>query len=478
MSLAHPWRVLERRASTRRNAAYAAARWTATWLLSLALLLSLLSLGFGSGTARAHGGPPAAFGVVAADASKEPSLVLLNEGLAVLRGGTWSFLCPRLWGDAGTSAGKAPLASSVNGIDSWVVGADDLYLARDGVLTAQAQPDFSSAKIVALARADEALFGLSVDASGSAVVRIDAPSEPALFSSPQFWSSLALGGDPGRLHLARTSEQGELVVVTLDRQGQLVEELRSPLEGSVAQLRLRATGGGLFAVTFDGEYYALVRLEQTRSQVLLRGARSIAGPQASAGGQLWVAMDGELMRDAGAGFQAVSEARRVTCLERWGSLSYACVGGEIHALGDAGLQRRLFALDRLSGPDPALVSAEAARDCEFQWVLYRSDLERSGLAPRAFGEPAGLDPADAGGPSTSGPIAGDAAMQGEGAADADEPPVREPELRSGAGCSLGAPSGRVRPPGFIAAIAFAWLALGRSRLRSHPPQHRHRERRE
>jgi hypothetical protein len=385
----------------------------------------------------AHGGPPSALGIVAADERGQPSLVLLNEGLALERDDRWWFMCPRMWGEADTSAGKAPLARSVDGVLSWIIGKDDLYSLRDGSLVAHARADLSAASVIALAEDDGALLGLSLGSTGSAIVRIDDAASAPLFTSPESWSWFATGD--GNLHLARWTTTGEVVRLVVDRAGEVIEEFRTPLAIAPAQLRLRPTARGLFAVTFDGAQYALVAIEQASWQVLLQSPGPIDGPQASASGELWVALDGELMRDGGGEFAVVGEARRVTCLEQWGAHSYACIGSDLYSLGDAGLDERLFQLDHLSAPDPALVPADGERECRFQWLLYRNDLERTGLSPEGDAdEDAGADePGDAAVAPPPGPDAG----------------AGEPEKRSGCDCSAAGASARGTPH-------WAWFAAG------------------
>ncbi len=378
--------------------------------------------------------------------------MLLNEGLAILRGERWSFACPRLWGDADTSAGKIPLALSVDGIDTWIVGADDLYLAREGVLTATARPELSRAAIVALSGDHDRLFGLSVSTAGSSVVRIDDDEKLPLFTSSNFWAALAV--DSEGIHLARF-EMDEIIRMTLDHDGDVLEEFRSPLEGTLAQIRLRPTPQRLFAVLYDGEQYTLVVLEQAGLQVVLQSPDPIQGPQAGPDGLLWVAVNGELMREAGDGFESVGELRRVTCLAQWGSVPYACTGTDIHRLDDDGLQAPLFQLARLSAPDPELVTADAERDCEFQWLLYRNDLERSGLEPRDWTEDA-AEHADASVPS-------DAAAPATRDAAAVEP---EGAKRSSSGCSAAGASGRANPAALFWAGALGWRMTARRRRTS------------
>lgn len=372
-------------------------------------------------TAHAHGGPAATLGIASAD-GEIPNLVVLNEGLAISKPSGWMFLCPRLWGDADSGSGKVPLALSVDGVSSFVIGNDDLYVVRDGELIAQGRADLSSASVIALAADDDALFGLRIEDEDSTVVQINAePAGSVLFASEESWAALA--ADDGRLHLARSVNAGELALLSLDRRGEVLDESVVPLPGALAQLQLRPSGQRLFGVMFDGAQYLLGVLDESSFQIVLPSAGPIAGPQRSEGGSLWIAPDGVLMRardaqDPWLGFDAVGEERRVTCLGRFRSLHYACVGTEIYELGDDGLRARIFQLDELAAPGPELVTAPLAAECEIQWSLFRYDLERSGLTPGDWMLPAFVD---------------------AGAEDGGEPPLSDagpsqPARRAG-GCS-------------------------------------------
>jgi hypothetical protein len=457
-TLARCWRSI---AKLRASIAVPATRGASVLASSLIFLL------VGPTAARAHGLPPSTLGVVAADDEGQPNMVILNEGLAFGRGDRWSFICPRLWGDPDTSSGKNPLAWSLDGVETWIIGADDLYSARDGVLTPQQRSDASSRSIAALAADDDALFGLKVAADGSAVVRIDQADAAPLFTSNEIWSWLAIG--QGRVHLARVTAASELARVTLDRTGQPIEEVVHTDAGAIAQLHLRPTARGLYAVVYDGTQYSLALLEQQTWQDVLHSPGPIAGPAASGDGTLWIAADGVLMRDAGAGFQAVGETRSVTCLRQYRSLAYACVGTDLHRLGNAGLGARLFQLAGLRERDPALIPATAARDCHFQWLLFRNDLERTGLAPRDFvdsaAEDAGSD--DASAEPSSDAASPSPAERGDGGA-APLPSA------SGSGCACSAArAGRGRDGLKVltgAALACWWLARARTRaLRARRP---------
>ena len=328
---------------------------------------------------RAHGGPPSAVGIAAAN-DAGPTLVVVNEGLALRRDGGWSFLCPRLWGDADTGSGKLPLALSADGRASYIVGQDDLYVARDGVIAKQDRPELSRAAVIGLAGDPDGLYVLRIGPEGSAVVRIDAAEPQALFDSSEFWSALAVDGD--RLHLARPTIEGALAFATLDRSGAVRAEFEVKLERAPAQLRLRTSAGRVFAVVFDGERYAMGALDGERWELVAQSAGPIDGPVTTPDGTAWIAADGELLRAGEGGFEAAGEARRVSCLGAWGSFVYACIGSDLYRLGEGGLGDALFELHGFAAPEPELVPEPLAYECDLQWRLFENDLQRVGLEPR------------------------------------------------------------------------------------------------
>jgi len=354
-----------------------------SWIASAVILCVL-----GPATVCAHGGPPAALGIVAAD-GRGPTLVSINEGLAIEQVTGWSYLCPSLWGDADTSAGKSPLALSLDGVNAWIIGARDLYAVRAGVLTAQAQPGMSRAHVIAVAATQDALFALRVVESTSQVVALGANGERPLWTSQSVWSAFAANAD--RLYLGGTLNERRMGFVTLNQQGEVLANVQLDVERVPSQIELRPSSQHLFVSMADSAQYTLALLDGALT-TLLQSRAPIHGPQASASGQLWLAVDGALLRaelkDSTLHVEPIGESRVVTCLGQWGREAYACAGTELYRLTDTGLGDRLFELDRLSGPDPALVPASAARECEFQWLLLRNDLERSGLQPRDWDTPA------------------------------------------------------------------------------------------
>ena len=148
---------------------------------SLPRLCTVTMLSLVAGTpaiALAHGGPPAALGLLAANPDAE--VMLLNEGLAIKRPEGWSYLCPSLWGESDLASGKFPLARSADGISTYVPGGQDLFVLRAGELIPQQRPDYSSSRIVALANDSQYVYGLHMKTMGrSEVVRLNTDGEPS-----------------------------------------------------------------------------------------------------------------------------------------------------------------------------------------------------------------------------------------------------------------------------------------------------------
>ncbi len=342
----------------------------------------LVSLSFHTLRAQAHGGPPAVVGVVAAEPNG-PSLVVLNEGLALSVDGRWSYLCPSLWGDENLSSGELPLALSVDGRSSWIVGADDLYVLRDGTLTPQGRVDFSAASVSGLAPSGGELFALRFGAMGSEIVELT--TGESVWSSAEYWGSFT--ADAGGFYVARVHNELELVFLVLDRQGEQRAEFRLTTDTPPTRIEIRPTAMGLYVLRHhDSGRRALDVFAEGRWQNVLDGNEPLAGPQTGPDAQLWLSVNGQLNRIAGTVLTPIDDPRFITCLEQWGESAYACADRELYWLDAEGLGTRVFDLIRLSGPYPALVSAEVAERCEFQWLIFRNDLERAGLAPRDWAD--------------------------------------------------------------------------------------------
>ncbi len=386
------------------------AKTTSIWIATGFAIVSV------TGTAHAHGGPPAALSVAAAN-DQGPTVVVLNEGLAALYRDRWSFLCPRLWGEADVSSGKTPIACSADGIQTWVVGNDDLYAAEGGRLVPQHRPDLSGLHVLSLAAHGEGLLGLRIsDTGGSEIVRIGADAAPPLWASDDYWSSFAVDGE--RLHLARLVNEVEIAFVTLDLRGEVVRQSRAVMERVSARVDVQPTGGRLFAAVWDSTRSVLGVVSDDGFQKVLEGDGVLHGPQASPGGTVFVALDTRLMRENAGNFERTAETRAITCLGSWAGKPYACSGSELYWLRDDGLGERFFHLEQFSGPPPEIVPEAAARECEFQWVLFRNDLMNTGLVPQEWGAASGGTGGLGGSAGTAAGAAASAAGSGAGTAAA------------------------------------------------------------
>lgn len=402
--------------------------------------------------ALAHGGPPSVVGVVAADATG-PTVVLINEGIGLKRDARWTFLCPSLWGNASAAVAKVPLALSADGQSSWVVGEDDLYRLHDGELEAQARSDLNSSHVELLAGDSRGVFALVIADTGTEVVHFGMPQSEVIWRSTDYWTSFVLHGD--QLELARmTDDAKSLVVVSLGMTGEVVsmQSIAREFSGDTS-VDLRPTPRGMFAVMQDGMSRLLVAVGEASLRIVARSMTPILGPQASPDGSLWVAADDKLQHAVGDTYEPASESRTVTCLGRWGSITYACLTGELHAIDDGGIGAQLFGLQGFEGPEPQLVPAAAKQSCDFQWVLFKNDLMLGNYAPLDAVAEAGA--AGSGGAAGVGgsnvlPVAGAVGVSAQPAADG--------------GCSVDNLSGR-QPAAWVW-LAAAGLVLRRRRART------------
>lgn len=398
------------------------ARFTA--ICTLAVLGAAISL---PQSALAHGGPPAALGLVAATADGA-QVVLLNEGLAQVRPEAWSYMCPRLWGEPGTASGKFPNARSANGVDTWVAGNGELYLLRDGVLTPQQRPDYGRNDLIALTNDTEQVYGLHLVGSQSTeLVRLSAMPEAPLWTSQDYWSALTV--DEAGIHLARVSGDMQLELVTIDRQGQELSRASAMLPLTPLEIQLHATGGHVYVTGTDGEMSLVGYFDGMMWHQSLLTPDGVLGPQASADGTLWIAVAEKLGRLQGDTVEMVDDATRITCLDQWNDWQYACSGPNLYRLTATGIGEQFFGMDDFHAPDPKLVPPEAETDCSFQWLLYTNDARLLGLTfvdwpdtaaaagAGAAGQGAGAVPAAAGaGAAGSGAaVAGSVAASSAGA---------------------------------------------------------------
>jgi hypothetical protein len=172
-----------------------------------------------------------------------------------------------------------------------------------------------------------------------------------------------------------------------------------------------------------------------------------------------------------AGFEPSAETRYVTCLGQWGDKPYACSGSELYWLTDQGLGELFFQLREFSGPDPALVPAEAEEPCGYQWLLFRGDLSNSGLDPQDWSAPpmdAGAGGSDAAADLDAQPMAAGARGSAEAGAAAPQPGAAAESESSGCSCALAGAGSARRPAHFGLLVLLFGLLRARHAGRQRP----------
>lgn len=440
-------------------------------LRTLALLLPLLGW---AASARAHGEPPQVYGVAAALEGR-PSVVILNEGLA-LRGpdNGWSYLCPALWGDSDAIRGGRTKAQSRDGKTTWIIG-DDVYAFDGRRFVAQRQMLLRELGTTVLAGDAGGLFALHFGALGHEIVPVGTGAYQPIWSPGSYWSTLAV--DAQRLYVGRVSDL-QLDVTQLDRAGTEQQTVQIALETEASGVRLAPLSQGLFAVLDENAQKRIGRLEAGRFVPLATAAHSMLGPVASPNGGAWIAIDGRLQplpnaaqgptaeTDAGClDLERRSAAQCISCLGELDGMAYACSATELYRLDDAGLGERIFDLRGLRPPPAGLISDPAFDLCQSQWNVFEADLRTNGLLPqRGNGPIAGTG----GAPSVqmTTPVVG--------AGDMEMPPHT---LQNVASCTAAVRTPALTAPALPIALVLAgalWrrrrLALRRARM-SEAPAH-------
>lgn len=397
-------------------------------------------------TAFAHGGPPAALGLLAANADGA-EVILLNEGLALKRPEAWSYLCPSLWGEVNQSSGKFPLARSADGIETWVCGGEDLYLLRDQKLVAQMRPEYRRNQMLGLANDAEHVYGLHYTGSGprmsTNVVRLRSDGDAAFWQSDLYWT--AITADARGVYVARVAAEKQLELVTLDKSGQEVSRGLAMVPLTPPEIQLHALGERIYVTATDGTLSMFGYFEGSTWKEVLQDKLPIVGPQTSPDGTMWIAIGGVLQRVRDDKPEPVDETRIITCLEQWNDWHYACVGSDLFRLTESGVGERVFEMNNFHAPDPKLVPPEAEENCAQQWVLYSVDATRSGLMfvdwPHVAG--AGDDAMSAATAGASGASASSTAGDPAAGVSGARQPVAGPAVvaggaptDSGGGCSV------------------------------------------
>jgi hypothetical protein len=390
-------------------------------------LLATLQHGPGSSRARAHGRDPAqALSIVAADAHG-PSVVRLNEGLAVRRQEGWRFVCPVLWGEDAVVPAQAIPGGAV------LIGASSgLFVMReDGGVVRHADPA-ATGRVIALATSAAGLYALRAQGAYE-VLAVQADTVRVLWSDTRPWTDMAVG--EAFVSLMRI-ESDQLHELRLSPEGAMLAEHAALLAAGASGVRVRLTGGISYALVLSSALTAeLGRIEQG-VWLSLQDAGTIAGPIEMTDGLRVLALDGALARFDGEQLAPLAEPARVTCLGRWLELGYACSEGDLRALEPDGLGALLFGLDGLLEPDLERVPEAAREACTLQWQRYRIDLLQRGITPRAPDAGVAVGPLDAGAPDAG--TEPDAEMEIDVSAEAPDAPaaiaasaVREPPIVSG-----------------------------------------------
>jgi hypothetical protein len=433
------------------------------------LLLGLL-VAISPASVLAHGGPPAALGLLAANPDAE--VMLLNEGLALKRPEGWSYLCPSLWGEIMLASGKFPLARSADGSATYVPGGSDLFVLRDGQLIAQQRPEYSRNMMIALANDAENVYGLHISTVGqnsmSEVVRLTGDGDPRFFASQEYWGAIT-ADEQGVYIAAALTEQ--LTLVTLDKQGKERKRVTAMLPVTLNEVVLHALGGRIYVTGTSNKGTLLGYYENDTWTEVLQDPLPIVGPQTSDDGTMWIATAGALARLKDGVVEPTGDARFVTCLEQWNDRRYACVGNDLHELTQDGIGEPVFEMQGILGTDPKMITPDAKEYCDQQWTLYKIDAMRSGLmfndwpsAQGALGDPgtnspgAGTAAAGSAALPTAGAGAGGAGPAGL-AGQASSPP------ESSGGCSVAPVQARATHSAFAVLFAAIVAAFCQRRTR-------------
>jgi hypothetical protein len=417
--------------------------------------LTILSLVAGSpASALAHGGPPAALGLLAANPDAE--VMLLNEGLALKRPEGWSYLCPSLWGEIDLASGKFPLARSADGVTTYVPGGEDLFVLREGQLIAQNRPEYRRNSLIALANDSQHVYGLHITTLGersmSEVVRLSGEGDPRFFPSQEYWGWIT--ADEEGIYIASAGTQ-ELTLVKLDKAGTEVERTVAMLPVTLNEMALHTLGGRVYVTGVSNMGTLVGYFENGTWTEVLQDPMAVVGPQTSADGTSWIAIAGQLARLKDGVVEPVEDKRFVKCLETWNDRPYVCLDNDLHELTQDGIGERLFEMQGVLGTDPKMITVDTKDSCEQQWLLYKIDAMRSGLmfvdwpiTPAGAGAAGGSASAPTAGMGAAGSGAAAAAGAGpDGVAGQASPPD------SGGGCSVARADARA--PASLFSLLFA-----------------------
>lgn len=391
--------------------------------------------------AEAHGSAASVLGVVGSDAEGRPELLRLSEGLAILTGGEFRYLCPALFDSEDT-----PRAAALPAGPTLVATAEALFVLQDdGQVTPHPDPTARSGTIRALDASADGVFALRGSDAGAELIRLDARAVQVLASVPTELASLAI--EDGGLLMAGLTRDGRALQRGFHPDGRARAEwdAEAPVvpDAVAALARLAASQPYVLVLAGDGPVSELVRLDgDGQSEVVQRASVVLSGPIATDPEHVSLAFDGQLAELSEASVTPRASDAPVTCLSRAGGFSYACMSTEVVALRDGAPAERVFGLDQLQAPELAQLEPALAERCMLQWLRFRVDLIGAGIE---------LQEADAGSTSDAG-----------GAAAARDAGAERAESRDG--CSVrGASAATAGIRGTAWWLALAACAWWRSR---------------
>jgi hypothetical protein len=345
--------------------------WIAFGLLATGLLIAPPAVSHGAEV-------PGVLSVVATDSTGLPSVLRLNEGLALRQRGEWRFLCPRLWGDdqvvpaVSTSGGAIIVASS---------GGLLLLDPTTGVFAQHPDPEAASGRTLSLRATGERALQLRAVDGLSQVLLVDDTSAVVLFEDNTAWETL--DANQNVIALARVLDPGvETLHLALDGTELARGRAASPPDAVAAYPRLADERIYLVALTGGGLSSELGQIEGGEWVSAQRVVGSIAGPIDAATGGVWLSLGGELGKLDEGLVAPTGDTQLVTCVGSQASLTYACAEAGLWQLDNSGLGEELFDLSELKEPAWDEVPDAFVAECEVQWQRYQLDLMAIGIKPR------------------------------------------------------------------------------------------------
>lgn len=336
-------------------------------------------------TSSAHG-PAVGVTFVAAADDSGPTVVGVSEGLVQRIENEWRYVCPSLFGDE-----LAPLALSLDGERTFVVGTDDLFvLAADSTVTPQNRPEFSRRFVTGLGRVADRMFAFRIADRRTEIVEITDPPSAAVWSDAGVYHSIS--ADDAGFWAARVSADGVGHVSRLDVEGAVVAQHTFVAEPGESVLRAMALGDDVYVSTLTSwQTGRLTRIDGAGDQTrIVDATEPLRGPLAVSDDAAYFIADGVLDALPDATTTPVF-SERATCLDQHGGHSYLCSRTTLLGLDASGTVHAVLDLAELQGPVAGALNADVSDRCALQWRVFQDDLRAVGALPDA--SPAAPTPA-------------------------------------------------------------------------------------